>query len=157
MQFLLMGLGAIGKIVEGVSSSAMLKEQERVDRLNAEYARENARINLRTATLDAEKTRREGRRVTAEQTAGFAQSGFGMGGSAALSVQDSAVATELDALTDMYHGELRARQDRIAAVNYEAKANAARSARRAIPLKTALGVGTSLLQGYSKYHRGAIA
>ena len=159
MQFIPLVTAAVsvaGQFVGMQSERRQLKEVEETNRLNETYARETARLNLNMAAQDAEQVRRKGRRKIASQIAGFAQSGFGLGGSTGMSIEDSAVDMEFDALTTMYKGELRAWDNRIQAENFKRKADAAKSSRGGLGARFALGTATSLLSGYAKY-RGAIA
>lgn len=143
------GLKAVGSLVAGAEQSAQLKEQQRAAALSASYARDDARNELRISTADAEGQRRRGRSAVAEQTAGFAQSGFAVTGDAVAAIEQSATEAELDALQIQYKGTLRNRAGLIQAGNFDAEADAARRARKTIPFKTAMGVATNLLSGYA--------
>lgn len=151
--FMLGALKAVGTVVEGIGQSRNLKAVQESNRISAVYERENAANELRIATADAEKQRREGRRKVAEQIAGFSQSGFGLSGSPELSVQESAANAELDALGIQYKGVLRNREHLIAAQNYDTAAENARRARKGMPFKILLGAATNLLSGYASSQR----
>ena len=140
---------AVGTVISGAEESANLKEVQRANQLSAMYARENAHNELRIATADAEAQRRQGRKIVSEQIAGFSQSGFGLGASAGLSIEASASEAELDALNIQYKGTLRNRAGQIEAQNYDRAADAARRARKLVPIKTVLGAATNLLSGYA--------
>lgn len=96
------GLQAAGALMQGQAA-----------RNSAEY---NATMMDQAATVERQQTsaredaqRRQARMVLGQQRAALAQSGGGMGGSAADIMQQSAMNAELDALTLRYEGELRAR------------------------------------------------
>jgi hypothetical protein len=148
------GVKAIGSLVSGAEESVNLKEQQRAANLSASYAADNAHSELVNAAADADTQRRRGRSQTSEQIAGFAQSGFSLTNSAADSITQSATEAELDAMNIQYKGTLRARSDLIERNNDLATADAARRARKLTPVKTAIGVGTNLLSGYSNYATG---
>ena len=93
---------AIGAIQQGNASQAAANR-------NAEMLDRNAGIEREQANQREESKRREARQVLGAQRAAFAQSGGGMGGSAADVMQQSSVNAELDALTLRYEGDLRAR------------------------------------------------
>lgn len=141
---------AVGTVIGGFEDSANLKEVKEANQLSAMYSRENAQNELRIATADADAQRRTGRRALSEQITGFSQSGFGLGGSAAMSIESSAAEAELDALQVEYKGTLRNRAGLIEAQNYDRKADAARRARKLVPIKTVLGAATNLLSGYAQ-------
>ena len=154
MQFIplfLGGLKAVGTIVAGAEERQNLKATEDAARISAQYKRDDAANELRIATADAEQQRRRGREVLAEQTAAFAQSGFSLTDSAAMSIGQSAAEAELDALKVQYKGVLRNRADLQEAYNYDTQADSARRARKTIGFKTALGAATNLLSGYASY------
>lgn len=150
MQFAAMfigGLKAVGSLVSGAEESQNLKEVQRANNLSAAYARQDAQNELRIATADAEAQRRRGRKVVAEQATALAQSG--LGDPSGMLIGQSAAEAELDALNIQYRGELRKRAGDIEADNYLAQADAARRARKTVPIKTIIGAGTNLLSGYA--------
>ena len=87
----------------------------------------------------------------AEQFTAFAQSGAGTNDfSTTKALEESATNAEMDALNVRYRGELGARDQNLAAAGYAADAANEKGTRSAIAVKTAFGVGTSLLSGYNK-------
>lgn len=151
------GMKAVGSLVSGAEESVNLKETQRAATLSASYAADNATNELRVATADADATRRRGRAAVAEQTAGFAQSGFSLTDSAAGSIEQSASEAELDAMNLQYKGTLRNRAELIDRNNSLSAADAARRSRKLTPIKTAIGVGTNLLSGYANSKGAKIA
>jgi hypothetical protein len=152
MQFAMVflgGLKAAGSVISGMEESQNLKQVQRTNELNARYARQDATNELRIATADAEQQRRAGRKAVGEQTAAFAQSGFGISDSAVDAITQSATEAELDALQIQYKGSLRNRAGQIEAQGYDAQADAARRARKTVGIKTAINAGVNLLSGYS--------
>lgn len=95
-------INALGAIQQGNSA-------RRAADYNAAMAEQNAAVELQQAGQREEAKRREARMILGSQRAAFAQSGGGMGGSAADVMQQSAINAELDALTLRYEGVLRAR------------------------------------------------
>ena len=154
---IMMAVSVAGTVYSSVEQSRNLKMQEQAARLNESYQRDQAKVELATSAQDAKAQRKFGARKTAEQATGFSQSGFGLGGSAGMSIEDSATAAEYDALAVQYKGVLKSRASTVAAQNYALSAEAAKATRSAIPMKTALGVATNLLSGYANFSRGAIA
>jgi hypothetical protein len=146
---MLAGFQAVGTVVSGMQASANYKSQAQQADVNAAYAREDARTELRHATADAEAVRRRGREQQAEQFTAFAQSGFGVTDTALMSIEDSAAQNEYEALMVQYKGSLRNRAQLIQANNYTAEARAARSSDRAVPLTTGIKAATQLLSGAS--------
>lgn len=149
--FLTAGLKAVGSIVSGIEEKNNARATENAARLSSQYARDDARNELRIATADAEKQRREGRRAVAEQTAAFAQSGFAVSDSATMSIESSAAEAELDALNIQYKGVLRNRSRMIDSQNFDMQADAARRVRKSAMPKAILGAATNLLSGYANY------
>lgn len=93
---------AIGAIQQGNSAQAAAN-------YNAAILDQNATVERQQAGAREDAKRREARMILGSQRAAFAQSGGGMGGSAADVMQESAINAELDALTLRYEGDLRAR------------------------------------------------
>lgn len=143
------GLQAVGSVVSGIQQSNNLNAQAQTADINAQYARDDARTELKLATADADAVRRRGREQQAEQFTAFAQSGFGVTDSATASIEDSATQNEYEALMVQYKGALRNRAQLIQANNYTAEAKAARSSARAVPLTTGIKAATQLLSGAS--------
>ena len=76
---------------------------------NAGILEQNAANERQQAGAREDAQRRRAAMVLGTQRAAFAQSGGGMGGSAADVMEQSAINAELDALTLRYEGDLRAR------------------------------------------------
>lgn len=142
-------LKAVGTLVQGSEERGILKANQANEETAALYARENASRELQLAANDADAQRRRGREQIGEQTASFAQSGFGFGGSAGQSIEESATNAELDAMTIQYKGVLRARSDSIEAATHVAQADAYKAARKNNVVKTAIGAATNLLSGFA--------
>lgn len=93
---------AIGAIQQGNAAKSAAD-------YNAAIAEQNATVERQQAGAREDAKRREVRQILGQQRAAFAQSGGGMGGSAADVMHQSSVNGELDALTLRYEGDLRAR------------------------------------------------
>lgn len=160
MEFAMIALGAVkavGSIVQGQEEKGILRANEKNARITADYKRQDAALELTLAANDADAKRRAGREVTSEQTASFAQSGFGLGGSAGQAIEDSATYAELDAMSLQYKGVLRSRGSMIEATTADAQADAYKAARKNVNIKTAIGAATHLLSGFSSGRGQAIA
>lgn len=148
--FIIGGVKAIGTMASGLAGNAASRGREAVYAQNAVYLRQAALDELRLANADANRVRREGRREEAAQFTAFAQSGFAPTG---FSVEKATEATrtgvELDALTTMYKGELRARGHEVSAANEQFKADAERKSRGPRLFGATIGAATQALSGYS--------
>jgi hypothetical protein len=135
----------------GMQESQASRGREDVARLNESVARANSTQELRAAAQEEQRIRRNGRAQLAEQFTAFAQSGAGTNDfSTTKALEESATNAEMDALNVRYRGELGARDQNLAAAGYAADAANEKGTRSAIAVKTAFGVGTSLLSGYNK-------
>lgn len=76
---------------------------------NATLMDQGAATERQQAAAREEAKRREASMILGKQTAALAQSGGGLGGSAADVMRQSSINAELDALTLRYEGDLRAR------------------------------------------------
>lgn len=95
-----------------VSAAAAVRAgnaQKAATEYNAIMAEQGAKSELQQAGEREAAKRRQTAMILGTQRAAIAQSGGGMGGSAADVMQQSATNAELDALTLRYEGELRAR------------------------------------------------
>lgn len=93
---------AIGAVSKGNAAKAAAG-------YNAALMDQEAAAERQQASAREEQGRRQAAQVLGAQRAAFAQSGGGMGGSAADVMRQSSINAELDALTMRYEGELRAR------------------------------------------------
>ncbi len=130
-------VSAIGAIQQGNAAQA-------ASNYNAARMEQNAAIEREQANQREEAKRRETRLLLGAQRAAFAQSGGGMGGSAADVMQQSAINAELDALTLRYEGEMRAR-------GMESEAAAERFSNRQSQQSGLLTGAASVLSGISRY------
>lgn len=147
--FALAGINAVGAVVEGAQEYQNMGAVIDTAEINELYSRQGALDELRVATRDQELIRRRGAQANAEEFAKFAQSGFGVNNfSTQTALAESRTNVEIDALTARYQGQTRARAKRIEAEGFRQQADAAKIARKGIPFKTALNVGTALLSGY---------
>lgn len=96
------GLMAYGAIQQG-------KAQKKMHDYNAAQLRQNAIIEQSQGNLREEAQRRKASQVAGQQAAAIAQSGGGMGGSAADIMRESAINAELDAMTIRYESELKSK------------------------------------------------
>lgn len=92
----------IGQLQQGKAAAA-------VGDRNAAMLEQNAAIERQQAGAREVAKRREAAQILGQQRAALAQSGGGMGGSAADIMEQSTINSELDALTLRYEGEMRAR------------------------------------------------
>jgi hypothetical protein len=93
---------AVGAIQQGNAAKA-------AGDYNAAMLEQGATAERQQTSAREDAKRREARMVMGAQRAAFAQSGGGLGGSAADVMQQSSINAELDALTLRYEGDLRAR------------------------------------------------
>lgn len=93
---------AIGAIQQGAAA-------ESAANYNAAMMERDAVSERQLASEREAAKRRETTAILASQRAAFAQSGGGMGGSAADVMRQSGINAELDALTLRYEGDMRAR------------------------------------------------
>lgn len=160
MQFVPLIIGAVSaasSVMSGMQTSATLKQQQKVAEVNRQLSLDRASTELKTAAIEEEKVRRQGREATAEQFAAFAQSGLGVSDfSTQAALKASATAAEMDAMTVRYGGELAATRSRQNAEMYQYEAQSAKAARKMVPIATALSAGTALLSGYAKYQGAKI-
>lgn len=128
---------AIGAIQQGKSAQSAANA-------NAANLEQTAAIERAQANQREEAKRRETRQVLGLQRAAFAQSGGGLGGSAADVMQQSAVNAELDALTLRYEGDLRAR-------GMEAEASQERFSGKVAKRAGYFNAAGSILSGAAQY------
>lgn len=146
--FVLAGVQTAGAIIGGVEESRQLQYSQRQNEISAMYERDNATMEGRLATADANLQRRRGREAVSEQTVALSQSGFLVNGDASRAIEQSAAEAEMDALTIQYRGVLRSRQSTAQAEAYSAQARADKAARKAVPIKTVVRAATSALSSY---------
>jgi hypothetical protein len=95
------GLQALGQLQQGDA-------EHEASQFRARQIDQARHVSLQQAGQREDAVRRRGRRILGSQRAAFAQSGGGMGGSAADVMRQSGVEAELDALTTRYEGQLQA-------------------------------------------------
>lgn len=118
---------------------------------NAAVQDQNARLARQKALAREVAVRRENRRGLALQRAAMAETGLAATGSAALDLETSTMAGELDALLTRYEGELAGRGF---AYDAEVARTRRKQIRQTVPLTIAsgaLGVGAQALSGYGAY------
>ena len=130
-------IGAVGAVAGSQSEAAALKHNAKLGDMQAVQAGN-------VAAAREEVVRREADQVLGSQAAAYAQSGGGMGGSAADVMRQSAVNAELDALTTRYEGELQA-------WGFRAGADQDRFTAGAVKQAGAFKAAGSLLSGYGNY------
>jgi hypothetical protein len=137
--------------IAGASAAQQAATAKTTAEFNRRLAVSQATTELAVAGLEESKIRREGREAVANQFAGFAQSGLGVGDfTTQAALKASATAAEMDALTVRYKGQLAATQQRQAAGFYEYEAKVAENKEKLAQISTGLSMGTSLLSGYSR-------
>jgi hypothetical protein len=129
--------------VSAASSIAQGNAAKSAANYNAAVARQNADIARANAAADAAKQERQGRLLAGRQRAAIGASGITAEGSPLEVMADSALESELDALTTRYRGELQARSYGQDATLQGMRGDAAQQAGY-------IGAGTSLLLGASK-------
>lgn len=108
MQFLPF-IAAAASGVKAIGQLQAADAQSQAARYNAKLANQQAEVERQQTLAREEAQRRQAAQILGQQRAAFAQSGGGMGGSAADVMQQSTALAELDALTIRYEGDLRAR------------------------------------------------
>lgn len=130
-------MSAIGSMQQGQAAKAAAG-------YNAAMMEQNATVERQQAGAREDAQRRQARQVLGAQRAAFAQSGGGMGGSAADVMGQSAMNAELDALTLRYEGDLRAR-------GMESQAASERYSGRSSAMAGYMGAAGSILSGAARY------
>jgi hypothetical protein len=126
-------LSAAGAVAQGNAAKSAAN-------FNAAVARQNADIARTNAEADSEKQERQGRLLAGRQRAAAGASGTTPEGSPLEVMADSALESELDALTTRYRGELQARSYGQDATLQGMRGDAAQTAGY-------IGAGTALLTG----------
>ncbi|MGE5147403.1 MAG: hypothetical protein ACM3N5_11675 [Candidatus Eiseniibacteriota bacterium] len=138
---------AIASIASAAASAAGAAAQGNAARAAANYnaavARQNADIARANATADAAKQERQGDLLAGRQRAATGASGITPQGSPLDVMADSALESELDALTTHYRGELQARSYGQDAALQTMRGKEAQQAGY-------IGAGTALLKGASQ-------
>jgi hypothetical protein len=130
------GVSAAGAIAQGNAAKSAAN-------YNAAVARQNADIARANSAADADKQERQGRLLAGRQRAAVGASGITPEGSPLEVMADSALESELDALTTRYRGELQARSYGQDATLQGMRGDAAQTAGY-------VGAGADLLSGASK-------
>lgn len=134
-------IAATGAISQGQAEDDAAK-------FNAALLEQNSTAELQQTGQREEAQRRQARQVLGAQRAALAESGGGMGGSAADVMQQSSANAELDALMMRYEGDLRARGMRTEAVME-------RYAGKQAKIASYYKAGGSVLSGAASYGKGA--
>jgi hypothetical protein len=129
-------LSAAGAIAQGNAAKSAAN-------YNAAAARQNADIARANAAADAAKQERQGLLLAGRQRAAVGASGITPEGSPLEVMADSALESELDALTTRYRGELQARSYGQDATLQDMRGSSAQTAGY-------IGAGTDLLTGAGK-------
>jgi len=135
-------VSAAGAIAQGNAAKASAN-------YNAAVARQNADIARANAAADADKQERQGGLLAGRQRAAIGASGITPEGSPLEVMADSALESELDALTTNYRGELQARSYGQNATLQGMRGGAAQTAGY-------IGAGATLLSGASKVKWGKL-
>lgn len=130
-------LGAVGSISGG-------RQQDKVAKHNAAVSEQNALFADRKAEFEADRHREGIRRVLSSQRAAIGKSGVDVSGSAALALEETARAGELDALAIRYGGDIESARARSEAQVERAVGESAKTA-------GAIRGGTTLLTTGSKF------
>ena len=151
-------ISAAGAAYGGAQSIVNSKSRDEIARVNQNYATINSVQELRLASIEEQRIRREGNKQLAEQFTAFAQSGAGVGDfSTQKALEESATLAEMDALNVRYKGQIASRDQEIAASQYDYEARSEKASRPGIAIKAGIGAATSLLSGYGKYRGQKIA
>jgi hypothetical protein len=122
------------------------------------YLRQAALDEMRLANADANRVRREGRAQEASHFPAVAQRGFAPKGFSVEKVgENTRSMIELDALTTMYNGQVRARGHEAGAANESFKADAEKKSRGPRMFGAVIGSATQLLSGASNSYGQKIA
>lgn len=101
-------MSVMGAVSGGQQRSAQYEAQQRAAEYNAAVGRQRADSALQVAGRREDQQRREAAFVIGKQRAASAQSGLGLGGTAADIERQSEVMAELDALNIRYEGQMKA-------------------------------------------------
>lgn len=130
-------LMAGGQLFGAYSSAQSLKMQARMAEVQAAAAEQQAAESAR-------RIRRQGRQQLGLMRAGIGASGINVEGSPLAVLQDSAVESELAALTAIYQGDLQA-------TGFRMEAKQAKKAARNTLVAGSIGAGASLLTAGNDY------
>lgn len=108
-------LSVVGAISGAQDAKASAKSQAAADRANAETLRQNAAQASREASAQEDQLRARQRVIRGNQIAGIAESGIGFQGTGGDLVEQSDINMNMDDLAVRYDGEMRARQQALAA------------------------------------------
>ena len=124
-------LGVIGTLQQGQAAYAAGK-------FNSDVARQNARISLEQAKVDAASQSRESRRIIGSIRSGYGASGVTSEGSVSDVIEFSEATAELDRQNILYRGKIRA-------MGYEAEARISRAQGRQGRLQSVFQSASQLL------------
>ena len=131
---------AAGTLISGIAQADRASREAGIAEANADIAKDQARRN-------AEAIRERALRLQGQQRAAAGASGIALDGSSFVdAIDDSAIQSELDALTARYEGQLQARSDRL-------QAAASQSAEEGDLFQAVFGAGSDALSGYGRWQR----
>lgn len=141
----------------GVSVSQNMAAADReseAQKAMAAQADNNANIARQQAEANAQRIRQQNRRIAASNRAGVAANGLlATGGSAEATAYDSAIQGELNALSEVYAGNISASNSSFEASMYRRKAASAEAQKSGYMIGGALSATGSALSIGSSYRR----
>lgn len=143
-------VSAVGAVQQGRAQARSDDFNAAVARNNAIAAQQNALAARQQAALEAQRTRRGTVRALGAQTAAFAKSGVQITGSAQDIMFDSAIEGEMDALLQLYRGDIGARQERQTASDLRNQESQFRQSASAARTGAGIRAGASILGGASQ-------
>ena len=119
--------GTTAAVQQSRAQKAAAERNEDIAERNAAVEEANARVAQEQALIEADKTRMRARRLAGSQRAAAAKSGRQIGATELSLMADSAVQSEIDALTAVYRGQLSSGQHRQRASHQRSEASLQRS------------------------------
>jgi hypothetical protein len=132
-----MAVAAAGSLIQGASQASQAKRAGKVADANAEMAESQG-------AAEASLIREKARRLAGSNRAAIGASGVDISGSFFDALQDSDIASEMDAQTTAYNSKVQAN-------NFRAQGKADRASGSSAMVGGVVGAGTKALQGYGNW------
>lgn len=151
LPFIIIGITAMGSIMQGQQASQQASSQGQISQFNADASRQQAQVAGQIGAANEADARRKGALFLGSQAAALGESGIGLEGSVSDVMKQSATFAAIDALNKRYEGQIQKRglvnqsiSDQYGADTYGRNASSSMYG-------GFLGAGTSILSGVSKY------
>jgi hypothetical protein len=141
------GIAAAGAIQQGQAAKRMGDYNARIAANNSKIQKNNAVAAQQQAGLEADRKRRIGKIVAGKQRSAATKSGVTFSGSVEDVMIDSSINVEIDALTDLYKGNLSSQDYINRSQSASAEGQLARMQGRAAKTSSYYQAGGSILSG----------